>query len=272
MKYTAVFVLCFAVIRADQEKEDAKNLTMGLESPYDQTGLLVDYGFLLDNYEAISRSPTFKETPLKDNIKAMIKPIQQYIKSADQEDVTHSNRKSTIIGMLDYLASKESFTATSIAEDAWTINQMSEAVLNRTTLEKAMLTRNALLNGIEKEKIRTTAMSNYRKSLKSYREVLMRVSKKEYDSLVNSEGIDWSLYADRYFELLPLCRGSKAQKHIPEVRLYFAKWLRDGKQHDEIYEKLIKKAGKKPGNAAAALVASVSMLTVALASAVLLAV
>lgn len=276
MKYTAILALCVSVIQA--EKDAAKNRTMGLESPYDQTAFFVDYGFLLDNYEAIARSPKFKESALRADIMAMIKPIQQYVKSTDDEKVTSSKRKSTIIGMLDFLANKESFSATSIAEDDWKVNQMWNVVIPRTSVEKLMLSRNALMGSIEKERIRVKAMAQYRKALKIYRKTLMGVGKKNFGSLVNGEKIDWSLYADRYMELLPLCRGSKAKKHIPQVRLYFSKWLRDGNQDDEAYEKLEKKLKKTKGqksdedknNASSTLVASASMLMVALISATLL--
>lgn len=208
--------------------------------PYDLPYMWADYGLVFENYPVLSSS-NITDTAMRDAVTSFIAPIKEYCDSIKNKNVSDAKRKSSVVGMLDQLASSESFKQDEFGEDDWKTNQMWSTVMKQETISKVQKTRNDLYKNI-KDKKKKKAIQQYQRNLKSYRDVMMGAEEKEYKTMITDKTIDWDIYTKRYLELLKVVKKDPAA-YSDKVRGYFAVWLRDGDSNDQVFENLRKGKG-----------------------------
>ncbi|PJF17250.1 hypothetical protein PSACC_02940 [Paramicrosporidium saccamoebae] len=211
--------------------------------PYDLAYMWADYALVFENYPALS-SKNLTESTMRDAFSSFIAPLKEYCSSIKDKNVTDAKRKSSVVGMLDQLASPGSFKQDKFNDDDWKTNQMWSTVMKQDTLSKAQKTRNDLYMGIKKKNKQDKAIKQYQKNLNSYRDVMMAAEEKEYKTMITDKAIDWDLYTKRYLELLKVIKKDPA-KYSNKVRGYFAVWLHDGNANDDVFKTLSRSASTK---------------------------
>lgn len=223
------------------DKDKSANLTEFVPvklppAPYDQSSFFVDYALILETYPAIANT-SLKADSLKSFIHKITVPISDYTASTTHDGVSDDMRKESILGLIDFLVKNDTFQMDDVSNDVWKESKIHGSVIKRDSLTDVVKSRNSIFLGITNPQARKQAIYRYQQGMQEYKNVLENLSGDDFALLIGNHAIEWDLYESRYLELLQLVKRDPA-KFAPLVRKYFATWLRDGDQNDEMYREL----------------------------------
>lgn len=209
-------------------------------APYDQSSFFVDYGLILETYPAVANT-SLKADSLKSFIHKITVPISDYTASTTRDSVSDEMRKESVLSLIEFLAKNDTFQLDDVSNEVWKNSKIQGSIIQRESLTDLVKSRNSIFLGITSPQARKQAIHRYQQGMQEYKNVLENLSEDDFTLLVGNHAIEWNLYESRYLELLQLVKRDPA-KFAPLVRKYFATWLRDGDQNDEMYRQLKEQA------------------------------
>lgn len=207
------------------------------KKPYDITYMWADYGFVFENYPEI-RKTNLTDAKMHNAVTAFIAPIKEYKNFTTSKGISDKKLKDTVIALLDQFSTSESFDKDEVSADDWDSSTMA---IKRGTISKAKKARNELFAAIKDNSTHDEAIEQYQMNLQKYRDTVQGIDEKEFRTMFTKKTIKWSKFEGHYRELLKVVQKN-ATDNANIVRGYFALWLKDGEQNDDVYESLRKRA------------------------------
>ncbi len=197
------------------------------DAPYDLSAVWVDYGLVLENYP-ILMTANVTDSEMRSTVKALARPLRDY-QDAVGAGTSAKKLKASVVGMLTYFGTNDSFSNTSISDETWQDSNIDGSVLSRDSVEEALLMRNAVFESILDGKNKTIAIKQCRSGVKAYSKMISSASDDAIEKMVASEGIDWGEYFDEQIDLMQGVLSTDPVNLVGPVRDYLARWLYTGK-------------------------------------------